>query len=122
MSSTREFVEYVCETIREAGAIRYRKMFGDYMVYVNDKPLLLLCDNTVYVKILPCIENLMGDAERGIPYPGAKEHYMLDFENRELALPVIAQLEEVTPVPRKKQRGARISRTSKPTPRSDIEQ
>ncbi|WP_415458440.1 hypothetical protein [Bifidobacterium sp.] len=113
MGTSLEFVEYVCDEVREAGAVRYRKMFGDYMVYVNDRPLLLLCDSIVYVKMLPCIEDLMSDAERGIPYPGAKVHYILDFENRELALPVIARLEEVTQIPKKRQRSARASRTSK---------
>ena len=28
-------------------------MFGEYMVYVNDKPVLLVCGNTVYAKKLP---------------------------------------------------------------------
>ncbi|MFT8593327.1 MAG: hypothetical protein ABF747_06950 [Bifidobacterium sp.] len=113
MGTSLEFVEYVCDEVREAGAVRYRKMFGDYMVYVNDRPLLLLCDSIVYVKMLPCIEDLMSDAERGIPYPGAKVHYILDFENRELALPVIARLEEVTQIPKKRQRSARTSKAPK---------
>ena len=52
MASNLEFVEYICEQVAPCGGVRYRKMFGDYMVYVNDKPLLLLCDNTVYAKQL----------------------------------------------------------------------
>ena len=52
-------------------------MFGEYMVYVNDKPVLLVCDNTVYVKKLPEIEELMSGAECGVPYDSAKEHYIL---------------------------------------------
>ncbi|MFR2154639.1 MAG: hypothetical protein ACLS48_08380 [[Eubacterium] siraeum] len=59
-------------------------MFGEYMVYVNDKPVLLVCDNTVYVKKLPEIEELMSGAECGVPYDSAKEHYILDIEDRSL--------------------------------------
>lgn len=104
MSSTLEFIEFVCEQIRGDHAVRYRKMFGDYMVYVNDKPVLLVCDDCVYVKKLPQIESLMADAECGVPYDGAKEHYILDVEDVEHANEVIKILEEITPVPRKKKK------------------
>lgn len=77
-------------------------MFGEYMVYVNDKPVLLVCDNTVYVKKLPEIEELMSDAECGVPYDSAKEHYILDIEDRKLTAKVVEILEQITPVPKKK--------------------
>ena len=72
------------------------------MVYVNDKPVLLVCDNTVYVKKLPEIEELMSDAECGVPYDSAKEHYILDIEDRELAAKVVEILEQITSVPKKR--------------------
>ena len=77
-------------------------MFGEYMVYVNDKPVLLVCDNTVFVKKLPELEELMSDAECGLPYEGTKEHYILDIENRELTAKAAQILERITPVPKKK--------------------
>ncbi len=77
-------------------------MFGEYMVYVNDKPVLLVCDNTVYVKKLPEIEELMSGAECGVPYDSAKEHYILDIEDRKLTAKVVEILEQITPVPKKK--------------------
>ena len=79
MATTKDYIEYVCERLHGAGGLRYRKMFGEYMVYVNDKPVLLVCDNTVFVKIVPELAALMADAERGLPYEGAKEHYILDI-------------------------------------------
>ena len=71
MATTKDYIEYVCERLHGAGGLRYRKMFGEYMVYVNDKPVLLVCDNTVFVKIVPELAALMADAERGLPYEGA---------------------------------------------------
>ena len=44
----------------------------------------------------------MENAECGLPYEGAKEHYILDIENGELGEKVISVLEAVTPVPKKK--------------------
>jgi len=102
MATSLEFIEFVCEQIRGNLPVRYRKMFGEYMVYVADKPILLVCDDTVFVKILPETEKLLSNAERGIPYAGSKPHFILDIEDRELALEVISVLERVTPLPKKK--------------------
>ena len=59
MATSPEFMEYVVEQIAGCGEIRYRKMFGEYLVYVNEKPVLLVCDNTVYVKMLDTIREEM---------------------------------------------------------------
>ena len=104
MSTSLDYIEYVVEQVADCGAVRYRKMFGEYMVYINDKPILLVCDNSVFVKILPCIDELMTKADKGFPYQGAKEHYILDIDDVDLTRAVILALEPVTaiPKPRKK--------------------
>lgn len=102
MATSQEYIEFVCEQLAGTENVRYKKMFGEYMVYVNDKPILLVCDNTVFVKKLPEIEALMSGAECGSPYDGAKEHYILDIENRELTAKAVEILERITPVPKKK--------------------
>ena len=102
MATSKEYIEFVCEQLAGTENVRYRKMFGEYMVYVNDKPILLVCDNTVMVKKLPEIAELMADAECGYPYDGAKEHYILDIENRELVRNAVEILERITPVPKKR--------------------
>jgi len=93
MATSLEFIEFVCEQIREGHNVRYKKMFGEYMIYLNDKPALTVCDNTVYVKKLPTLSDVLKEAECGYPYEGAKEHYILDIENRELTEEVLRILE-----------------------------
>lgn len=104
MACSPEYVQYVCEQIAGVGTIRSRKMFGDYMVYVNEKPILLLCDNAVYVKMLDCIHEKMAGAQTGVPYEGAKEHYLLDIDDAAFSREIVLELEHVTktPKPRKK--------------------
>lgn len=102
MATSADFMEFVCEQVKDCGSIRHRKMFGEYMVYVNDKPIFLVCDNTVFVKIRSELDELMHCAEKGFPYDGAKEHYILDIENTELVKKVSDILEPITPVPKKK--------------------
>ncbi|HYE69508.1 MAG TPA: TfoX/Sxy family protein [Anaerovoracaceae bacterium] len=102
MSTTADFIEYVCEQIRGVGYVRNKKMFGEYMVYVNEKPILLVCDNIVYVKELDVIEDRMKNAEKGFPYSGAKEHYILDIDDADFAKEIISILEPVTSLPKPK--------------------
>jgi TfoX/Sxy family transcriptional regulator of competence genes len=104
MASTPDFIEYVCEQITGVGEIRHKKMFGEYMVYINDKPILLVCDNTVYVKQRDCVNREMENAAIGIPYPGARPHYILDIDDAEFSKKIVRILEPVTslPKPRKK--------------------
>lgn len=104
MATSVDYIEFVCEQIQGTGEIRYKKMFGEYMVYVNNKPLLLVCDDTVFVKKLSEISDKMQESELGYPYQGAKEHYILDIENTELSKSIIATLEKIIPVPKPKKK------------------
>lgn len=85
------------------GALRYRKMFGEYCIWVNEKPIVLVCDDQVYLKMIPELADLMADAEQGAPYEGASVRYILDIDNYSLAREAVGILERATPVPRPKQ-------------------
>jgi len=102
MASTQDFIEFVCGQIDMQWEVRFRKMFCDYMIYVNDKPLFLVCDNTVYVKKLEVLSSIIQEDSAGFPYNGAKEHYIVDPEDSELVQRVIEILEKIIPVPKKK--------------------
>ena len=102
MATSKDYIEFVCEQLEGIENVTCRKMFGEYMVYVNAKPLLIVCDNTVMVKKAPELAALMQDAPDAVPYEGAKVHYILDIENRELVRSVIAVLEPITPLPKKR--------------------
>ncbi len=102
MATSIEYLEFVLEQLKEEPNIRYRKMFGEYMIYCNEKPILTVCDNTVYVKKYPELDSLMQGSDSGCPYEGAKEHWILDTENRELIRALIPILEKVTPMPKPK--------------------
>ena len=106
MASSQEYLDYVRAQANGPWTLRARKMFGDWMVYADDRPILLVCDNTVFVKIVPELAALMAGAERGLPYEGAKEHYILDIDDTDLARQVVAVLETVTPLPKPKKKKA----------------
>lgn len=102
MATSKDYIEFVCEQVSGAGVIRYTKMFGEYMVHIDEKPILMVCDNLVFVKTLSCIADLMKDAQTCPPYPGAKPHYMLDIDNKDLTDAVIKELLKVAYIPKPK--------------------
>lgn len=102
MATSVNFIQYVCEQLSGIGSIRYRKMFGEYMVYINDKPVVIVCNDTAYVKMLEEIQGMMENSETGYPYEGAKEHYILDIDDSNFSKMVVSKIEEVTTLPKKK--------------------
>ena len=106
MSTSLEFVQFVCDQIAGSSITRYQKMFGEYMVYVHDKPVLLVCDNTVYVKKHDALKDIMIGSETGIPYPGSKEHHILDIDNPQFSKEVVSVLETITEIPKKRKKSS----------------
>ena len=62
MATSPNYITYVCDQLAGFQPLRYRKMFGEYMVYLSDRPILTVCDNTVYVKMYPELAQLLDSA------------------------------------------------------------
>ena len=107
MSTSKEYIQFVLDRLDGIDGVTYRKMFGEYLVYIEEKPVLLICDNCVMVKKAPELAELMKDAPDAFPYDGAKAHYILDIEDRELTEAVIGILVRITKVPEKKTKSIR---------------
>ena len=104
MACNSEFIDFISEALAPLGEVRYRKMMGDYVIYVNDKCVITACDNNAYIKKLDCIAPMMVNAETGCAYEGAKEGYILDFSDQRKAREVISTLWEDLPFPKRKKK------------------
>lgn len=104
MACTSEFIDFICDTLAPLGEVRFRKMMGDYVIYLNDKCVITACDNIAFVKKLPCIADLMADAETGCAYKGAKEGYILNFRDQRTTLKIISTLWEELPFPKSRKK------------------
>lgn len=84
MASHRDFVDYVAEQLGETGAIRSRKMFGEYGLYCDDVFFAVICGDQLFVKVTPEGEAAFPDLPKAPPYEGAKESFLVeDVEDRE---------------------------------------
>lgn len=107
MSCSTEFISAVTEILSPLGEVRTRMMMGDYVVYLNDKLVATACDNTLYVKQLPAIAQLMTGAEVGAPYPGAKPQYVLPLTDPQHTRRVITALAASLPAPKPRRKPRR---------------
>src|SRR4051812_29190332 len=77
MATRKETIEFILEKLR-GKQFAARAMFGEYALYANKKVVALVCDDMLYVKILPASKALEDICPKGPPYPGAKPHYIVD--------------------------------------------
>ncbi len=84
MASHLDFVEFVSEQLREAGAIYSRKMFGEYGLYCDGVFFAVICGDQFCVKITPEAEAAFPDLPKVPPYEGARDYiWVEDVEDRE---------------------------------------
>jgi TfoX/Sxy family transcriptional regulator of competence genes len=104
MASDEEFVKFITEQIERVGNVRYRKMFGEYAVYCNEKVVALICDNQLFVKPTEAGRGFIGDVVEAPPYPSAKPSFLIEdqFEDKEWLSELIRLTEKELPPPRKK--------------------
>lgn len=80
MATDLSFVEFVLDQIRDAGEVRYKKMFGEYALYCDEKVVAFLCDNQFFLKPHPQLREQLSSVNEAPPYPGAKNYFLLSDE------------------------------------------
>jgi TfoX/Sxy family transcriptional regulator of competence genes len=78
MATRESVIEHLVAQLRGAGAIRVRKMFGEYALYCDDKVVALVCDDQLFVKPTDSGRSYLGSVEEAPPYPGSKPYFWID--------------------------------------------
>ena len=106
MASDLSFVEFIVEQIENTGNITYKKMFGEYTIYVDSKIVALVCDNQLFIKPTEGGRSFIGDVVEAPPYPGAKLSFLIEdkIEDREWISDLISITEKELPEPKPKKK------------------
>ena len=103
MASTKGYLDFVLEQLSELDEVSSRAMMGEYVLYYRGKVFGGIYDDRLLVKPVPVAVRLMPDAERELPYEGAKEMIMVDdVDNREFLCELVRSMWEELPAPKKK--------------------
>lgn len=105
MASSLELVQHIADQLTPCGAVAYKKMFGEYGLYLNGKMFASVCDDMLFVKPTKAGRALVPDCPLAPPYPGAKDCLLIEHvDDRDLlcALAEATCSELPMPKPRKK--------------------
>jgi TfoX/Sxy family transcriptional regulator of competence genes len=102
MASNQDFIAYVCEQVNLAERVTYKKMFGEYAMYVDGKVVGFVCDNQLFVKPTVLGKQLVGNIAEAPPYPGAKLYFLLSerLDDRDFMRQVFLTTASELPAPK----------------------
>jgi TfoX/Sxy family transcriptional regulator of competence genes len=111
MASNIETVHFICDQAGLGPRLTFRKMFGEYALYLDGKVIALVCDDQLFLKPTPEGRACLGAVSEAPPYPSAKNHFLLsaeldDPDRLAMALQVTAR---ALPEPRPKASRAALS-------------
>jgi len=103
MASSKEYLDFILEQLSELEKITYRSMMGEYIIYYRGKIVGGIYDDRFLVKLTKSAAAMMPDADRELPYEGAKKMLLVDnVENKEFLRELLEAMYEELPAPKKK--------------------
>ena len=103
MASGKEYLDFILEQLSELDDISWRAMMGEYIIYYRGKVIGGIYDDRFLVKPTKSASAMMPNAERELPYEGAKEMLLVDnVESREFLRELLEAMFDELPAPKKK--------------------
>ena len=66
MTTSQATVDHILDTLNDPG-LRAARMFGEYGLYLDDRVIALICDDTLFLKNIPEAAALLTRAETPRP-------------------------------------------------------
>ena len=103
MASSKEYLDFILEQLSLLDGVTWRGMMGEYIIYYQGKIIGGIYDDRFLAKPTKSALAMMPEADREIPYEGAKEMLLVDnVDSREFLRDLIEAMAEELPVPRRK--------------------
>ena len=80
MATDASFVAFICEQADMPHRLTFKKMFGEYALYVDGKVIAFVCDNQLFLKPLEEVRSLLGTVTELPAYPGSKMYFRISDE------------------------------------------
>ena len=81
MATSKDYLLYVLDLLRDIPGITYIKMMGEYILYKNGIIFGGIYDDRFLIKKTKSLESK--DFKEAIPYPSAKPMLLIDIEDTE---------------------------------------
>ena len=78
MASRKEYLDFILEQLSELKDISWRVMMGEYILYYRGKVIGGIYDDRFLIKPTKSALSMLPEADRQLPYDGAKEMLLID--------------------------------------------
>ena len=103
MASNKEYLDFILEQLSGLEGITFKPMMGEYILYLRGKIVGGIYDDRFLVKPTKSAMAMMPDAERELPYEGAKEMLLVDnVDNRAFLEDLLTAMYDELPAPKQK--------------------
>lgn len=103
MASSKEYLNFILEQLSELGEVSYRAMMGEYIIYYRGKIVGGIYDDRFLVKPVKSAMVMMPNADRELPYEGAKEMLLVDnIDNKKFLTALFEAMYDELPTSKKK--------------------
>ena len=105
VASSKEYLDFILEQLSGLNGITSKQMMGEYILYINGRIIGGIYDDRFLVKPTKSAMALMPDADRELPYEGAKEMLLVDnVDNRDFLTELVTAMYDELPVPKQKKK------------------
>ena len=104
MASSKEYLDFILEQLSGLENVTWKAMMGEYIIYWRGKIVGGIYDDRFLVKPTKSAITMMPDAERELPYEGAKEMLLADVDNREFLEELLEAMYDELPAPKQKKK------------------
>ena len=102
MASSKEYLDFIMDQLSDLEEVKVRAMMGEYIIYYRGKIIGGIYDDRFLVKPVPAAVELMPEAQRELPYEGAKEMLLVDeVDNCEFMCNLLRAMFDELPGPKK---------------------
>ena len=106
MASNKEYLDFILEQLSDLDGITFKPMMGEYILYMRGKIIGGIYDDRFLVKPTKSALGMMPDADRELPYEGAKEMLLVNnVDNREFLKELLTAMYDEVPAPKQKKSG-----------------
>jgi TfoX/Sxy family transcriptional regulator of competence genes len=103
MASDRGYLDFILDQLSGLEGIAYRTMMGEFILYYRGRIVGGIYDDRFLVKPTKSALAMMPDADREIPYEGAKEMLLVDnVDDRGFLAELLTSMFDELPEPKKK--------------------
>ncbi|HZW26032.1 MAG TPA: TfoX/Sxy family protein [Gallionella sp.] len=105
MATDQNTIDFLLDQLSATGSASAKKMFGEYCLYLDGKPVALVCDDQLFLKPTSAGKAMLKQVVEGSPYPGAKPHLLITgdlWDEREWLCELVWATARELPMPKPK--------------------